>query len=68
MFFDRYTAKAPTTAATIKKIRKMISPDRKRAKDLMHPETAKLLEEWLRFLAVNGEKKAFKMIRKEKKY
>ena len=41
---------------------------RKRAKDLMHPETAKLLEEWLRFLAVNGEKKAFKMIRKEKKY
>ena len=41
---------------------------RKRAKDLMHPETAILLEEWLRFLAVNGEKKAFKMIRKEKNY
>ena len=41
---------------------------KKRAKDLMHPETAKLLEEWLRFLSINGEKQTFKMIRKEKNY
>ena len=41
---------------------------KKRAKDLMYSETAKLLEEWLRYLAENGEKKAFKMIRKQKEY
>ena len=40
----------------------------KKAKDLMYPDTAILLEKWLRYLSINGEKKTFKMIRKEKNY
>ena len=40
----------------------------KKAKDLMYPDTAVLLEKWLRYLSINGEKKTFKMIRKEKCY
>lgn len=40
----------------------------KRAKDLMHPETAELLRTWLEYLKENGEKETFKMIRKQKNY
>lgn len=40
----------------------------KRAKDLMQPETAKLIYTWLKLLADKGEKEAFKIIKKQKKY
>ena len=40
----------------------------KRAKDLMHPETAELLRTWLEYLKDYGEKETFKMIRKQKNY
>lgn len=36
------------------------------AKNCMHPETAKLLEQWLRMLQSEGEKKTFAYIRKIK--
>lgn len=39
-----------------------------RAKDFMHPKTAKLLEEWLLILQSDGEKAVFKQIRKTKEY
>ena len=39
-----------------------------RAKDVMHPQTAKLLEEWLLILQQEGEKAAFRKIRKTKEY
>lgn len=40
----------------------------KRAKDLMHPETAELLRTWLEYLKDHGENETFKMIRKQKEY
>lgn len=39
-----------------------------RAKTTMHPETAKLLEEWLTMLQKDGEKKTFAHIKRQKKY
>lgn len=39
-----------------------------RAKDFMHPQTAQLLESWLRMLQTHGEKKTFAHIRKTKSY
>lgn len=39
-----------------------------RAKSMMHPETSKLLEEWLTMLQRDGEKKTFAYIKKQKKY
>ena len=39
-----------------------------RAKDFMHPKTAKLLEEWLLILQSDGKKAVFKQIRKTKEY
>lgn len=39
-----------------------------RAKTSMHPETARLLEGWLRLLQEQGEKAAFKNIRQTKSY
>ena len=35
-------------------------------RDKMHPETSKLLEKWLTLLANEGEKKAFRIIKKTK--
>ncbi len=40
----------------------------KKAKDLMHKETADLLFSWLTLLAEQGEKKAFKAIKRQKDY
>lgn len=39
-----------------------------RAKYAMHPETADLLEKWLRMLAEEGEKKTFAHIKRTKDY
>ena len=41
---------------------------KKRAKDLMYPDTAILLCQWLTYLKEHGEKETFKMIRKQKTY
>lgn len=40
---------------------------RGRAKTLMHPDTARMLEKWLRELSENGEKAAFSMVRADLK-
>ena len=41
---------------------------RGRARLSMHPETAELLEKWLRLIQTDGEAAAFREIRKTKDY